>query len=89
MEIKCTSGFTTLTTGEMYFIDGGGVLEFIKGAAVVVGTVMCATCIATGAVAGIGASIIGTPAVGVCAGIAAGAGQFSAGTTLIEYGTSK
>ncbi len=80
--------FEELSFEEIMGIDGGGWFDFVKGAAIVVGAVMCATSLAVGAAAGIGASVVGTPVVGVAAGVAATAGMIAVGTQLIDFGTS-
>lgn len=77
--------FTELEKDEMLLIEGGG---FWKALVLTAGCVVTALAPVTGIAAGIGGSIIGTPAVGVLAGLAGGCGMAAAGTNIIDYGLS-
>ncbi|SFU40608.1 bacteriocin-type signal sequence-containing protein [Clostridium sp. DSM 8431] len=74
--------FSVLNEQDLNSINGGGwkqagaaFLEMvIIGAAPIIGTAT-----------GIGASVIGTPAIGIYAGIASGSGAVAAGSACLDY----
>ncbi|GMK41992.1 hypothetical protein PCCS19_50510 [Paenibacillus sp. CCS19] len=76
--------FIELTNDEMMSVDGGGLWKAIVASA---GAICIGTAPLVGIVAGIGGSVVGTPLVGVGAGIAAGAGMVSAGAAMLDYAT--
>lgn len=78
-----TNGFVELSAFEMDEINGGGAI--LKALAATAGCICIAWAPVVGVAAGIGGSVVGTPVVGVCTGIAAGAGMASAGCALLDY----
>lgn len=78
-----TNGFVELSAMDMCDINGGG--KILKALAATAGCVCIGWAPVVGVAAGIGGSVVGTPVVGVCTGIAAGAGMVSAGAALLDY----
>lgn len=76
--------FIELTSDEMMSVDGGGLWKALAATA---GSLMIGTAPLVGIVAGIGGSIVGTPLVGVGAGITAAAGMVAAGSAVMDYAT--
>ncbi|RJE88774.1 hypothetical protein D3P07_12415 [Paenibacillus sp. 1011MAR3C5] len=80
------SHFVELTSDEMMFVDGGNIWKGLAGAA---GAILIGAAPLGGILAGIGGSVVGTPVVGVAAGIGTAATMVSYGANLLDYATKK
>lgn len=80
------SHFVELTSDEMMFVDGGSIWKALEATA---GALLIGAAPLGGILAGIGASVVGTPVVGVAAGIGAAATMVSYGSSLLDNATKK
>lgn len=78
MEIALNPNFIALENNEIKDINGGGWFSAFAGC-VIIGAAPLA-----GVLAGIGGSVVGTPALGITAGIAAASGMVAVGAGLID-----
>lgn len=74
--------FIEMKNYECSEINGGG---FAQAVAATVGTIMIGAAPVIGVATGIGASMVGTPLVGISAGVAASAGVVAAGAACLDY----
>ncbi|MDQ2085162.1 hypothetical protein RBH29_01765 [Herbivorax sp. ANBcel31] len=78
------SSFVELTNEDMMLVDGG---SLGKALAATAGAVCIGIAPVVGVIAGMGGSVVGTPVVGVAAGVAAGAGMVAAGSNMLDWAT--
>lgn len=87
MESTIILGFNELTTEEMLLVNGGGALW--KALVATAGAVCISVAPVVGILAGMGASVVGTPIIGAAAGVGAAATLVSAGASMLDWATSK